>query len=117
MIPLSSTTRYYLYEGHTDMRKGFDSLSGLIRNSMEADPMSGAVYIFMNRRRTHMKLLLWDRTGYIMYWKRLEAGTFEIPKTQQGGYELKWRDLLLILEGVSLGSVQYRKRYSLAGKE
>jgi len=73
---------------------------------------TGDVFIFINRRRTHIKLLQWEGDGYGMYCKRLEEGTFEMPGSGPGRYaELSARQLMLILQGVALGKVVYRKRY------
>ena len=110
---LSSTTRYYLYAGPADMRKSFDGLCGLVINHMDRDPMSGDVFIFMNRRRTLIKLLIWDQTGFVIYYKRLEKGTFELPSVEEGQSSVKItrRMLMLILEGISLQDIKTRKRY------
>jgi len=70
------------------------------------------VFIFVNRRGDRMKLLMWDRTGFVIWYKRLEEGTFEIPDLSAGQSELPWDQLLLILEGVVLKSVKRRKRYT-----
>ena len=90
------------------MRKSFDGLCGLVTGELRRDPLSGEVFVFINRRRTHLKLLVWDRSGFVLYYKRLEAGTFELPATDQ----LRWDHLVLMLEGVSLKSARYRKRYT-----
>lgn len=108
MIAFSSGQRYFFYREATDMRKGFDGLCGLVTGNLKRDPLSGDVYVFVNRRRTHIKLLVWDRSGFVLYYKRLEQGTFEIPAPGA----LSWRQLVLMLEGVSLKSARYRKRYS-----
>ena len=108
MIAFSSGQRYYLYRGATDMRKSFDGLCGLVRRGLKRDPLSGDVFVFVNRRRTHIKLLVWDRSGFVLYYKRLERGTFELP--EEG--PLTWHQLVLMLEGVSMQSVRYRKRYT-----
>ena len=117
MLPLSSAQRYYLYRHPTDMRKSFNGLSGLVRNELGADPVSGDVFIFVNRRRDKIKLLVWDRTGFIIFYKSLEQGTFELPRFNSGdnSYALKWEELILILEGVELKSVRRRKRYTRPG--
>ncbi len=94
------------------MRKSFDGLSGLVRSGLKRDPLSGDVFIFLNRRRTHIKLLVWDRSGFVLYYKRLEKGTFELPVTEDGNHQFNWQHLVLMLEGVSIKSVRYRKRYS-----
>ena len=74
---------------------------------MGRDPLSGDVYIFLNRRRTHVKLLVWDRSGFALYYKRLEEGTFELPPSEAPS----WDQLVMMLEGVSMKKVLYRKRY------
>ena len=89
------------------MRKSFDGLSGLVRSQMGRDPLSGDVFIFLNRRRTHIKLLVWDRSGFVLYYKRLEEGTFELPASEAPS----WDQLVMMLEGVSMKKVRYRKRY------
>ncbi len=68
------------------------------------------MFVFVNRRRTHVKLLVWDRSGLGLFYKRLEEGTFELPKE---GEALSWRDLMLMMEGVSLERRRTRKRYRL----
>lgn len=119
MVTLSSTQRYYLWLEPIDMRKSFDGLQGLVTGELGRDALSGEVFIFMNRRREQVKLLVWDRTGFVIYYKRLERGRFELPKRQEGdrGQVLPWADLLLILEGVSLKSVRWRKRYQRLAPE
>ena len=112
MISFGPAQRYYLYREATDMRKSFDGLCGLVTSSLRRDPLSGEVFVFLNRRRTHIMLLVWDRSGFVLYYKRLEEGTFELPAAQAG--PLTWQQLLLMLEGVSLASARYRKRYGLA---
>jgi transposase len=113
MIGLSAQHRYYMYNGAIDMRKSFDGLSGVVRNILERNPLDGDVYIFLNRSRNIIKLLIWDSTGFALYSKRLERGTFEIPKriSIDTGSKLNWDELVLILEGISLRSVRRRVRY------
>jgi len=114
MLGFSSAQRYYLSRAAADMRKSYDGLGGLVRQGLGRDPLSGEVFIFLNRRRTQMKLLVWDRSGFVIWGKRLERGTFELPRSSEAGagVVLSWEELVLILEGVRLGSVQRRKRYS-----
>lgn len=116
MVPLSSTLRFFLYAHATDMRKSFDGLSGLVTSALSRDPTSGDVYVFLNRRRDRMKLLLWDRTGFWLFYKRLEQGTFQLPTTvaEQASLELRYDELLLILEGIDLASIKRRRRYHRA---
>jgi transposase len=93
------------------MRKGFDGLSGLVREGLGKDPLSGDVFIFFNRRRTQVKLLLWEQDGFSIYHKRLERGTYEVPASASA--ELRSDELMLILQGISLKSVRRRKRFLL----
>ena len=79
-------------------------------NYVFREPCADLIQYFINRRRTHLKLLVWDRSGYVLYYQRLEEGTFEIPASPADG-TLSWQQLVLILEGVSLESARYRKRY------
>ena len=112
MLHLSASCTYYLYTGHTDMRKGFDGLCGIIKTQMAGDALGGSVFIFMNRRRTQVKLLLWEGDGFSIYYKRLEKGTFELPVTssQLATVSLDARQLQFILQGVSLKKIVYRPR-------
>jgi hypothetical protein len=95
------------------MRKGIDGLSGLVRNHMNLDPLNGAVYIFFNQPRNLLKLLMWDTTGFAIYYKRLSRGSFgKFPtRTDTVGCTVKRDELLCILEGIELKSVRKRKRY------
>jgi len=113
MFPITVSQKYFLYREATDMRKSFNGLSGLIKNELKADPLDGAVYIFINKRRNRIKLLVWDRTGFVIYYKRLEQGTFELPimEAQSLSCTINWEQLVCILEGVILTSIKRRKRY------
>jgi transposase len=112
MLSLNSRQRFYWYRGLTDMRKSFAGLCYLVECEMGFDLLSGDVFISVNRRRDRMKLLMWDRSGFVIWYKRLEEGTFEIPDLSGSGFEIGWEQLLLILEGVVLSSVKRRKRYA-----
>jgi transposase len=115
MLLITEHQRYFVYTGVTDMRKGFDTLCGLIRAEMKLNPMSGDMYIFFNRARTHIKILLWDRDGFALYFKRLERGTFELPTQNSIGTSLiSAQTLALILQGIVLSSVKRKKRYEHA---
>jgi transposase len=96
------------------MRKGFDSLSGIIQQHIHQNPLSGAVFIFLNKRRTQMKLLLWEGDGFSLYHKRLEKGTYELPLCDSDAPHaaISAEQLLLILKGISLRHVRKRKRYA-----
>ena len=113
MLHLSSSCNYYLYRGNTDMRKGFDSLSGLVSSQMQLNVLSGSVFIFLNKKHNQVKLLLWEGDGFALYYKRLEKGTYELPATNDKNDRLSIssEQLQLILQGISLKSVRRRKRY------
>ena len=101
------------------MRKGFDGLGGLVTNKLGQNPLSGDIFIFVNRTRTLIKILVWDQTGFAIWHKRLEQGTFEMPLVEktQNSIEINRQKLMLILEGISLKSVQNRKRFLLKKDE
>ena len=114
MINFGPSHRYWLYQNPTDMRKSFDGLCGLVRSEMKRDPLSGDVFIFLNRRRTHVKLLVWDRSGFVLYYKRLEEGTFERLASNAEDHRFTWDQLVMMLEGVVISKVRYRKRYGIS---
>jgi len=80
VLSFTESRRFYLYGGRTDMRKSFDGLGGLIHREMGRDPLSGDVYVFVNRRRDRIKFLVWESDGYWIWYKRLEKGTFRLPR-------------------------------------
>ena len=113
MVALTSRIKFYLYAQATDMRKSFDGLSGVVTTALGRDPTSGDVYVFVNRRRDRIKLLVWDRSGFWLFYKRLEQGTFQLPRheAESAGLELPYDELLMILEGIDLTSIKRRRRY------
>ncbi|TRX54263.1 IS66 family insertion sequence element accessory protein TnpB [Fulvivirga sp. M361] len=110
MLSITPTCRYFIYREPTDMRFGIYSLSGLVRNQLGEDPLSGDVFVFIGKRRNQVRLLQWDRDGFALYIKKLEAGTFEWPSGHQS--RLTSRDLTLLMEGVMLKTVRMRRRYT-----
>ena len=111
MIGLTSHHKYYLYNEVCDMRKGFDGLSGIVRSKMKRSPLDGSVYMFINRRRDRMKMLVWESGGFMLYYKRLERGTFELPScTNNQDNILQWETLVLMLTGISLVQNNRKKR-------
>lgn len=93
------------------MRKGIDSLCGLVRNELGKDPMSGELFIFFCRARRRIKILLWDEDGYALYQKRLERGTFEMPEGTSLHQTITAEQLNFLLSGVNLKKLSYRPRY------
>ena len=108
-VLFSDRYRYFIYRGGCDMRKGYDGLSGLVRNEWKKDPLSGDVFIFLSKQRNKIKLLHWQNDGFIIYSKRLEKGTFELPK--ENNIEITAHQLQFILDGISLSSIKKRMRY------
>lgn len=112
MLNINSAQRYFIYSGLTDMRKGFDSLCGLVREEFKMDPLSGDVFIFLSRTKNKIKLLQFQGDGFAVYYKRLEKGTFEIPEFHASSTKLlSSQQLVLIMEGIQLSSVKKRPRY------
>lgn len=102
-----------------DMRKNFDGLCSIITESFRKDPIRDGVFVFVNKPRDKMKLLFWDRHGYWICYKRLEAGQFQMPPDTQNIETLRitYDQLLLIIEGIDLTTVKRRKRYRLSAGE
>ena len=103
--------RVWLYAKPTDMRKQFDGLAALARNQLDEDPMSGHLFVFINRRRTYMKVLYFDRGGYCLWCKRLEQGQFNYQAERGEKQALSWTDLKLLLDGVQVQKARQFKRY------
>jgi len=111
MFGLSHHQRFFLFSQAVDMRKGFDGLSGIVQQQMGRDACSGDVYIFLGKRLDRMKILVWEPSGFILYYKRLEAGTFRLPKAQDQSISLTYSELSLLLEGLEVEVKYRRKRY------
>ena len=107
-----SHVKIWLYSEPTDMRKSFTGLSALVRTKIKENPLSGDLYVFINRRQTHIKILYFDRSGYSIWMKRLEEGRFEYPPGDKTKTSLDLIKLKLILEGIDLKSIRQRKRYN-----
>ena len=114
MLSLSSSTRIFVAAGATDMRKGFNGLQGLVTSVLEQDPLSGHLFLFVNRRRDKLKILYWDGDGLAIWYRRLERGTFQMPTIagDQKSAEIRSEDLMMLLRGIDLRS-QRRQRFSL----
>ncbi len=124
MFPqLPAAVRVFLCSRPTDMRKSFDGLFGMVREFLGQDPLSGHLFLFLNRRRDRVKILFWERDGMVIWYKRLEAGTFQQldPAARAdhasgtAGLELTVTDLALLLNGIDLATARRRKRYTRSG--
>jgi transposase len=117
MISIHSSVRIFVAAAPTDMRKGFDGLQGMVSGVLQQDPLSGHLFLFVNRRRDKLKLFYWDADGIAIWYKRLECGTFqELPiPSEKSHLEIRSDELTLLLKGIDLTRVKRRKRFSLAG--
>ncbi len=114
MLTLPASVRIYVAADAVDLRRGFDGLAAATRSLIQQDPLNGHLFVFLNRRRNRIKLLAWDRTGYLLIYKRLERGTFHLPMQPSSGrrhLELDAGDLGLMLEGVDLRGARRRERW------
>ena len=112
MLQIPASVSIFVYTKTADLRKGFDGLSGIVRSELQADPLDGSLFLFFNRRRDRLKILHWDGTGFWLYYRLLEAGTFEEIQSQDSCWEIDATQLAMLLSGVSLQSSQSRrKRY------
>lgn len=113
MLTIGKRPRVYLSRIPTDMRCSFEGLSARAKMVIERDPLSGHLFVFLNRQRDYIKVLYWDDGGYCIWSKRLERGTFELPASEALHVEIDTNRLLLMIEGISLRSVKKRRRFAL----
>jgi transposase len=104
---------YYLYSRPADMRKSFDGLSGLVMNQLGHDPAGGDVFIFINKPRNRIKLLRWEQDGFVLFYKRLEKGTFEFPEIEKGqkSVVLSYGQLAMLITGISMKTARKKPRF------
>jgi len=116
MIYLPASVRVYLCLSPCDMRRSFDGLHALVRDHLQLDPFAGHLYLFANQPRDRLKILYWDRDGFAIWTKRLEAGTPAIPSGEAGsqGLEVSVEELGALLSGIDLGTAARRKRHRRA---
>jgi len=114
MLTLPSSVKIYVAAEPVDARKSFDGLAALVEASFGKDPLSGHLFAFVNRRGHLVQFLFWDRNGYCIVKKRLEAGTFRLARAPEGGVshiEIDSAELTLMLEGIDLAGAKRHKRY------
>ena len=109
-----SNLRIWLYSQPTDMRKSYNGLSALVKNQLQENPLSGQLFVFINRRRTQLKILYFDRSGYCIWMKKLEQGLFRYTLTGGHKQRVNWTELKLLLEGIELKNIHQFKRYQHA---
>ena len=103
--------RVWLYTEPTDMRRSFKGLSGMVKNQLLEDPLSGQLFVFINRRRTQIKVLYFDRSGYCIWSKQLVQGQFNYKPNQAGKQTLNLFELKALLEGIELKKTRKYKRF------
>ena len=115
MFGLNESTQYYVCQRYVRMNMGINGLYQLVRTEMELPPLGGAVFIFFSKNRQQVKLLKWDGDGFLLYQKRLERGTFELPFFDPKNKQCKmpYKTLSAIMSGICLKSMRYRKRLNL----
>lgn len=113
MLSIPHSLKIFLAVEPADMRRSFDGLAGLVAQTLQADPLSGHLFVFRNKRSDRVKLLYWDEDGYVIWYKRLEAGTFRFPTAadEASSVSISAADLTMLLDGVDLASVRRRPRY------
>jgi transposase len=113
VLTLPPSVRIHLAVEPVNLRMSFRGLSGLVRQRLQEDPLSGHLFCWLNRRRTMMKILFHDRTGYCIFYKRLSRGSFQLPSVPEGATQVRLDagELALILEGIDLTSARRRLRH------
>jgi transposase len=114
MLFVTGNLKIYFCSRPTDLRMTFNGLSGQVRSFMGSDPLSGNLFVFRNRRGDRLKILAWDRGGFVLWYKLLAKGTFKFPpRITTQSVEIDYHTLLMIVDGVDLRSVRRQKRYKL----
>lgn len=113
MLNFPTNVRLFFATEPTDLRRGYNGLSALVDGTFGKEAMSGDLFIFMNRRANQIRILFWDKDGYVIMMKRLEEGTFRRAKTAGGEdlVEIDAGELAMLLEGIDAPSIKRRKRY------
>lgn len=117
MIALPPQIRVFLYRLPTDMRRSFNGLIAMVESELKQDPLSGSLFVFVNRRRDRIKILYWGQTGFCIWYQQLQKGTYQLPDDdslqEQEAIEVTRSQLSLILDGIDLSSARQRKRFQL----
>ena len=114
MLTLPGTVRIYVAAEPVDLRRGFDGLAAATREIIRQDPLSGYLFAFLNRRSNRLKILVWEPSGYLLIYKRLERGRFRLPRSPRPGarhVEMEATELALMMEGIDLQGARRRQRW------
>lgn len=114
----AQTVRIWLATEKTDMRCGFDRLAERVKTVMGEDPLSGHLFVFRSRRGDRLKILVWDRDGFVLWYKRLEEGVFKLPRMEEGARSVPLRasELAMVLDGIDMTKLKRGPRYSRVAK-
>lgn len=112
----AQAARIWLATEATDMRCGFDRLAERVKTMIGEDPLSGHLFVFRSRRADRLKILVWDRDGFVLWYKRLEAGVFKLPRVEAGRHSLELRasELAMMLDGIDMSKLKRVPRYAPA---
>jgi transposase len=115
----AQSTRIWLATEASDMRCGFDRLAERVRGVIGQDPLSGHYFVFRSRRGDRLKILVWDRDGFLLWYKRLESGVFKLPRVAEGArsMELRASELAMILDGIDVSKLKRVPRYTRISEE
>jgi len=118
MLPVTSTTRVYLYVNDVDMRRSFDGLMAIVQSEFAKDIRLGDYFMFVNKRRDRVKILWWDRDGLAIFMKRLESGTVQKPRSDSNSKSMviDHAQLSMLLTGIDVSNIKRRKRYEVDSK-
>lgn len=111
MLMTPPSVRVFVASVPVDLRRSFDSLAACTQELLQQDPLSGHLFVFRNRSGDRVKILYWDRTGYCLWYKRLEKGTFSLPAGPRASQEISAAELALLLEGIDLSGARRQVRY------
>jgi transposase len=112
MLSLPPAVRIFVATRPTNMHLSFDRLAALARDVLQQDPLSGHLFVFQNRLGDRVKILFWDRSGFCLWYKRLETGAFHFPRTHPTHMEVEASDLTLLLDGIDLARATRRPRFT-----
>lgn len=118
MFELTENHRYYVCQQPVSMNKGIFALSNYVKSEMGMSPVSGDVFVFFSKGKKQVKILKWDEDGFVLYQKRLQRGTFEVPRYNftRGSCELPWNTFYFIMRGITISSVQFNPRLRISNK-
>jgi transposase len=119
VLDRAQSTRIWLATEASDMRCGFDRLAERVRGVIGQDPLSGHYFVFRSRRGDRLKILVWDRDGFLLWYKRLESGVFKLPRVAEGARSLELRasELAMILDGIDVSKLKRVPRYTRISEE